>query len=935
MRKVNIWKRVGIVITLVTMLATGAIWEVRRARAQAYIPTAPGLCDEGSIYDGRPGGVVPFLGIYNGYNAHGYIDGLLVHVVHEARYSGTWPDRDEDWNFYVRPIDKKTCPDGQQMMGRDCKRARQLYVDLIWGNSQEVWRAKLIDMLKLHGDFAGLTAQEKSLLVSSSGDNHSLAAEQVERKLWESIVLDPDRFDSFYWHQPDGFSSEDFILEAEVATSPDPASDEFADPNHMKLINFENLQPDCQDTPTAEYPHGCDIHDALFYGTITTDLNHDEGKVEMHPIRAIVTNDDRADLFDPAVFKSANPPITTTIRAFADYGKAGDNGSGSVAGRICEHWLQNTFDPNHQLPHYPPYASLNGGAYRSYITITPDAFEFPKLISPGGGKAPVVERACNVSTLIGIPLQGTLGGLGVSVPSGTFSKGCPGIAADPAYIANDGEQRLFGGWWAGVVVTRNKYEGNLTLTATQKSDNPVPLGVITAGSELEKGVKAPSTARYYKVVAQAEAKLETGASSKALPIDKLDVLKWEVSANVTKVPQANGIVNLYLAVGPAKDKSLDRYKLAAVAVASYQKRPLTSNKLQVAIPRPRVSAKATYALEVKTGSDGKKSLVYKPTFHATGTNFIEGGAAFTWTQGKTKLGTGKDITLSLTDANIDTKIRVEGTDTAKGGPYETASAALKQYIPEVEVAAPEELQKKGGTPVKATIKKVGATAIPCASADGLPATGYPQVTLVADMKVPKNPYNAPGPLSPVYTWGPVQLQSGDDWTKFAGVKASGTGNNTLTITIDKVKGTDDLTALSQFRVKLSVVDGYGRTASTLVHFTNWDASDAVKATNTCFDDEALRLSNIPKYDWGQSGVKDPINDPPDVIRDKNQPLRDPVLLSRLRTLYDSPGDGKLTARSPAPAAAAPSASSKKARALGGTAIFEGIEKAKHIAPVLR
>jgi hypothetical protein len=911
-----------------TLAAVTALAPVA-ASAQVYLPTAGGICTEPDFYDGRPGGFG-----YNGYLPHGYIDGLLVHVVHTSRYDGDWPDEDEDWNFILRPVDKAACPDGQRMMGRDCKRARELYVDLIWGNSQWEWRSELIDVLKMHGDFAGLTSQERSLLVGSSGDHHTLAAEQVERKLWASIMLDPDRFNSFYWNG-NGYSASHYVLEGEVAISTDSAGDELGNPNTAGFIANAQLQDQCADHPDGNYPHGCDIRDALFYGTITTDLNHDEGKVEMHPIRAIVTNDDRVDLYGKDVFKSANPPITTTVRAFADYGKAGDGGSGSIAGRICEHWLQNRFDPQHQLPRFPPFARLNGGAYRSYVTITSDAFEFPKVESPGPGKAAVVERACAVRTLLGIRSHGTAGGLGVSVEKGDFTKGCPGFAADPNYIGDDDNmQRLIGGWWVSEFVTRNKYEGHLTLTATQKSDKPVAMGVIHKGDELEHGVKAPSTARYYRVVVQAEAKLVTGDTAKPLAIDKLDALTWEVSANVVKAPQGNGIIHLYLPVAPEKDKDLDRYKLAAVAVSSYQHQALTSNKLIVSIPRPRVTVKATYALDVKAEASGKQSLVYKPSFHATGSDFIEGGAAFTWTQGKTKVGTGASVTLSLTDADRDAKLRVEGADTAKGGPYEAASAKANPYIPETEVAAPGELQHKGGTTVASAIKRVGAVRIPCAGAAGLPAKGYAQVTLVGAMKIPKNPYKAPAPLAPVYTWGPVQVQAGDSWTKVATATTSGTGNDTLTLTLDNVQHTDDLVALSQFRVRLAVVDGYGRKAETLVHFTNWDASDAVKATTACFDDRVARLSNIPKYDWGKTGIKDPVNDPPDVTRDQDQPLRDPVLLSRLRTLYDSSGNGTLAARATAPDAA-PAPASKPARAMGGTAIFEGIERAKKLAPALR
>ncbi len=42
MRIHNIWKRAGIAIGLVTMLATSAIWQVRRARAFNPQPDPPG-----------------------------------------------------------------------------------------------------------------------------------------------------------------------------------------------------------------------------------------------------------------------------------------------------------------------------------------------------------------------------------------------------------------------------------------------------------------------------------------------------------------------------------------------------------------------------------------------------------------------------------------------------------------------------------------------------------------------------------------------------------------------------------------------------------------------------------------------------------------------------------------------------------------------------
>src|SRR5512141_3513004 len=109
-------------------LLAAIVFASGRARAQAYIPTAGGICQEPDFYDGRPGGVEPPFS-YDGYLPHGYIDGLLVHITHISRYDGDWPDEDEDWNFILRPIDKKACPDGQQMMGRDCERARAPYVD--------------------------------------------------------------------------------------------------------------------------------------------------------------------------------------------------------------------------------------------------------------------------------------------------------------------------------------------------------------------------------------------------------------------------------------------------------------------------------------------------------------------------------------------------------------------------------------------------------------------------------------------------------------------------------------------------------------------------------------------------------------------------------------------------------------------------------------
>jgi hypothetical protein len=42
MRRLNIWKRVAITIAMATMLATGAIWSVRRARAFNPQPDPPG-----------------------------------------------------------------------------------------------------------------------------------------------------------------------------------------------------------------------------------------------------------------------------------------------------------------------------------------------------------------------------------------------------------------------------------------------------------------------------------------------------------------------------------------------------------------------------------------------------------------------------------------------------------------------------------------------------------------------------------------------------------------------------------------------------------------------------------------------------------------------------------------------------------------------------
>lgn len=835
-----------VVLSIGVALAAGFC--ARPSVAQVIDPLPPSDCPGPDFF--WPGhGYVPLGSVH---------DGLVVSIHEAFRYSGG--DNDQDWNFVIRPIDRATCPDGQELFGRDCAQQRQQFIDVFWNAATMDWQFNAAYALAQFGERSTLIASERHIADqlaagAASVDLGPAEVLHVAKKMWAAIQLDPAKFAAFSTlHQ----------VEAEVQIDDQDPDDEGQD--ILDLEGVANL---------ANCPDGggklCSVP-ALMYGVAVADTKHEDGKPELHPMRALVTQE---SLFgDSASYK---------VRVFSDYGKASGAGGGSLSGRICENWYDNTY---------------NGGHYLSYVSIRPETFVIPGNTGPAhvNGSGGIREPSCRITPLDVRMWNGSDQGLVnfavyeydflQSVANRDLSS-CPTFIANPMYRPADEQHRVWGGWGVARVDVRMDFKGVAKHWIT--TGKPVSLGVKTPADTIGDR-KAPYAAHWWKVQVASHATL----AGKDLTFKEL---AWNVPgpAFVVRPNPFSKDADVYIGVDSVGNPPHSKYEVNVSAkLMMWTKEILDSTPFDVSVPHPSVSAKgSSYAFDVVT-SNGKKSLIYKITLQAKSKQFATTPKYSWWKHtpmpephvgvspmpGKLfggKLGEAAQITLAIPDSDKSTyELRAQDA-------YEKANVSLELNLPRATVDAPTELQVKGGQSVSGKITKItggGGGAQLCIDTATQPVTFHSTVKLVAKMFAPQNPYNVPIPTAPQYQWGKVEKRVSllDKWQVYPSVAiSSSSGNNqdTLTVTIGSL-ATDDFSQLSEFRVAFSATEDYGRSASTTIYFNNWEAAGLLTQAQNCMNIKATQVSAIPPWQWG---IIDPLRTPYDPARDAGIAMRDPAVLA--------------------------------------------------------
>jgi hypothetical protein len=787
----------------------------------------------------------------NGYRPYAYLPGVLTTISSVFRYSG--PEGDEDWNFYIHPANPKTCPDGQQLFGRDCAADRILFLNTFWLAAGEGWRlgATIIlagapyafDAVPFVAASAAVTADERKVLTAMLDDQRKALTDDamsrppsqlgyakflgkwlgdprifaIGRKMWGNVQLDEWRRGS-----ASGLAG-DFHLNvaAEVQVSTDEDDDERD--SYPTMLQLANLWESDGCSGTGSGPL-CG-HTTLMLGTAVSDGAHDGGKPEMHPVRALVTTD------SPSL--PAYAPATYRIRAFADFGKAGDGGGGSIKGHICENWKDNT---------------LNGGSYLPYVAIPPQYMPMPSMPTTNDrpGAKEVVVDSCDVHSLRNYNLDETT--------ADTSGRVCPTFTMDPHY-RDDNQHRLYGGWAIVDVRTERHKAGWVTVDATL--DKPESLGIKRVGEALGNGVVANVEAHWYKIHASSMSKAGT-----PLAPTPLDGFRWNLPATVLVTPPPGPHTislpgyrsnDLFVPVAPARSAELNHYAIDVTAEGSYLANTVRSRGASATLPKPTVFGHVTkYAFATMTVRGGKPYIVYQPTVEGSSTktitltstkraitvgrDFIR-PARYSWWAGKKHLADGASVTLKLTDGETgESGAELRGTDG-----YELAQTSVQLGIPETSVDAPEDLRVWSGASAAGKV-----FAHPKGGYCATDVVFHAQVKLQAKMFIEPNPYSVPGPSTPEFTWGPVQRRGDDDaWKDIAGTAVSGASHDTLTITLADPGVATDLMRAGEFRVPLFAVDGYSRRAQTVIYFQNWEVKGSLASATHCIEDQYVALPKIP------------------------------------------------------------------------------------------
>jgi hypothetical protein len=468
----------------------------------------------------------PYDGYYStGYTNHGIL--TMVDKVHRYTKAGWY---DEDWNFYIRAVDDVSCPDGETRFGRDCKTERERFVDIFWDAGSETWKKRRTWEMIFYG-------VHKSKYLAQARKTFKVTLNQLKKNVGNKLVksgiieksVDVDVKYPLNWSEAKAFGKLMWLaamrqpnrwkvmtkkgqkqwrpvqVEGEVQISTRDPDDEAANKSNKAMMDASHLS-NCH-----KAGNGLCGQLALFYGTASGDTNHDDGKPEMHPVRAIVT----ATNLKP---KKTTKPITYTVRTFSDYGKAGDGGSGDIAGRICEWWAIN---------------DANNGKYQPYVQITPKTFVFPERAI---GKGVANKKFCHVKRVVKnnvIALKtGTQekpNGLR-SFPNNSTDTNCDFFVADAFYRKGKGTQ--FGGYGTAEVTVGYQPKG--VIKGTVQSGTPVSMGLIRKGQWLnkKKKIRAKQTAHYYRINASAKLRAKIGSGKKAkLKATSAQEIRWSAKGN--------------------------------------------------------------------------------------------------------------------------------------------------------------------------------------------------------------------------------------------------------------------------------------------------------------------------------------------------------------------------------------------------------------------
>jgi hypothetical protein len=493
----------------------------------------------------------------DGYFALGYtLDGLVTIVDGVNRYNDGL-GYDYDWNFYLRAVDDATCKQSTQLFGRKCAEQQERFVDIFWYSATDTWRRKELYKMYRAGIHRHLSKQDngrfkltlnqlnvaydknkkrakrekkmrkarrevvpsEELLMETfyqlAPADHAGDARKLGKAMWLHYMKNPEKWKNRKSHP---YKS---TVTAEVQIS--RLNQAWEDDYHSEMLQLANLS-NCDSAGAGNL---CN-QPMLVYGTAVADTNHARGKPELHPIRALVTTSALKTVRTKKgkqikyPISSEGPTTTYRVRVFSDYGKAGDGGSGSSRGRICEFWEDNQ------------YGTDGKGKPAPYVSIAPKSFVPP---TRGKGKT----RYCLVE-----PLHNKMAdkhrknGL-KDFPSSQRTQQCSNFDVDTYYRPQRRELAVdkitwresggtqYGGY--GVAdVTVGYADGPLYKTPFNVSYRS--LGIKKNGQWLGKKskLKAKHNAHYYKVTAKtAIAKIDPKNPPTLIQLNsKLKSIKWNV-----------------------------------------------------------------------------------------------------------------------------------------------------------------------------------------------------------------------------------------------------------------------------------------------------------------------------------------------------------------------------------------------------------------------
>ena len=258
----------------------------------------------------------------DGYDLHGYTaNGLVVRAYTVFRYVDDH-DEDQDWNFSMHAIDAKTCPDGQSIFGRDCATERLKFVEYFWHAMG--YRLRLLTIIKL------VIAEPWKVWKNAAWAKKSKVTKVALQKAKEYLeeVIKPNCYQIENWGTQPVFSgsagcAQTLIISRAHVLGKKKDKQNWAMGKHLWDMAMKHRHPELSPTKAqaevsiSNYSKGteakkraglmaeADLMDCnkdnaeaglcnkplLLFGMVTTDGNHDGGRPELHPLRALVDRD--------------------------------------------------------------------------------------------------------------------------------------------------------------------------------------------------------------------------------------------------------------------------------------------------------------------------------------------------------------------------------------------------------------------------------------------------------------------------------------------------------------------------------------------------------------------------------------------------------------------------------------------------------------------